>query len=222
MEKMPYQPELAVEPVMPAATVVAEAPCTSDWRAGLPTLAGTLVTLRELRASDAPSLFAALTSDEVTRLISPPPPTVDGFERFIAWSHRQREAGQYAAFAVVARGSDTAIGLFQMRSLEAGFGTAEWGFAIASEFWGSGMFLDGAKLAIEFAFEVIGIRRLEARSAVRNVRGNGALRKLGAVREGVLRKSFLRHGEFMDQALWTILADEWRESATDWISPVIH
>jgi ribosomal-protein-alanine N-acetyltransferase len=221
MEKMPYQPELAVEPGVPTAPV-ADPSFAADWRAGLPSLAGALVTLRELRASDAPSLFAALTSDEVTRLISPPPPTVDGFERFIAWSQRQREAGQYAAFAVVVRGSDTAIGLIQMRSLEAGFGTAEWGFAIASEFWGTGMFTDGAKLAIEFAFDVVGVRRLEARSAVRNLRGNGALKKLGAVREGVLRKSFLRHGEFMDQALWTILAEEWRESAAEWISPVIH
>ncbi len=221
MEKMPYQPELEVESGIPTAPV-ANPSFTGDWRAGLPSLAGTLVTLRELRASDAPSLFAALNTDEVTRLISPPPPTVDGFERFIAWSQRQREAGQYAAFAVVVRGSDTAIGLIQMRSLEAGFGVAEWGFAIASEFWGTGMFADGAKLALEFAFNVIGIRRLEARSAVRNLRGNAALKKLGAVREGVLRKSFLRYGEFMDQALWTILAEEWRESAAEWISPVIH
>jgi RimJ/RimL family protein N-acetyltransferase len=181
-----------------------------------------LVTLRELRASDASTLLAALINDEVTRLISPPPSTINGFERFIAWSRCQREAGQAAAFAIVARGSDAAIGLFQMRSLEPGFGVAEWGFAIAPEFWGSGMFVDGAKLVIDFAFSAIGVRRLEARSAVRNARGNGALTKLGAVREGVLRKSFLRHGELMDQALWTILADEWRDANTAWVSPVIH
>jgi RimJ/RimL family protein N-acetyltransferase len=150
--------------------------------------------------------------EEVTRFISPPPTTVEGFERFIAWTHRQRAAGQYVCFAVVARGSDTAIGLFQVRSLEPDFGTAEWGFAIASELWGTGFFADGAQLMIDFIFETIGAHRLEARAALKNGRGNGALRKMGAVQEGVLRQSFLRNGEYLDQALWTILQDAWRDA----------
>ena len=48
------------------------------------------MTLRELRASDAPSLFAMLTTEEVTRFISPPPTTVEGFVKFIAWTIRER------------------------------------------------------------------------------------------------------------------------------------
>ena len=144
-----------------------------------------------MRASDAPALFAALTSEQVSRFISPPPATMEGFERFIGWAIRQRQAGQYVCFAVVPHGSDKAIGIFQVRSLEPAFGTAEWGFALASEFWGTGIFVDGAKLIVDFAFEVLGVHRLEARAALKNGRGNGALRKLGAVQEGVLRKSFL-------------------------------
>jgi ribosomal-protein-alanine N-acetyltransferase len=119
-------------------------------------------------------------------------------------------------FAVVARGSETAIGLFQVRSLAPDFGTAEWGFAIASDFWGTGFFTDGAQLVIAFAFDTIGTHRLEARAALKNGRGAGALRKIGAVQEGVLRKSFLRDGEYLDQALWTILQDEWREAKAVW------
>ena len=49
-----------------------------------------------------------------------------------------------------------------------------------------------------------------ASPAVGNGRGNGALRKIGAVQEGVLRRSFLRHGQYHDQVLWGILADDWR------------
>ena len=78
------------------------------------------------------------------------------------------------------------------------------------------MFVDGAKLMVDFAFEVLGVHRLEARAALKNGRGNGALRKLGAVQEGVLRRSFLRNGEYLDQALWTILQDEWLEAKTVW------
>jgi ribosomal-protein-serine acetyltransferase len=66
---------------------------------------------------------------------------------------------------------------------------------------------------MEFAFETVGVHRLEARAAVRNGRGNGALRKLGAVQEGILRKSFLRSGEYLDQMLWTVLDEDWRAKA---------
>jgi RimJ/RimL family protein N-acetyltransferase len=220
MEQMPYQSHL--EPTPARASLQAPVTTTGDWRTGVPCLAGNLVTLRELRASDAPSLFVALTSEQVSKFISPPPATIEGFGRFITWAIRQRQAGQYVCFAVVPRGSDIAVGIFQVRSLEPAFGTAEWGFALASECWGTGMFMDGAELIVDFAFDVLGVHRLEARSALKNGRGNGALRKLGAVQEGVLRRSFLRNGEYLDQALWTILQDEWLQAKTVWGSPVIH
>ena len=221
MEKMPYQAHLDQTPMaMPSA---APRTISTNWRDGLPLLTGSLVTLRELRQSDAQSLFAMLSSEEVSRFISPPPSTVEGFERFIAWTHRQRAAGQYVCFAVVPHGSDTAIGLFQVRARSSpGFGTAEWGFALGADFWGTGMFADGAKLVLDFAFDVVGAHRLEARAAVRNGRGNGALRKIGAVQEGVLRRSFLRNGEHLDQTLWSILAEDWRESKSVLGSGIVH
>jgi RimJ/RimL family protein N-acetyltransferase len=218
MEKMPYRSEMDVHASLqacPVQTSTGEVVST-DWQVGLPVLRGTGVTLRELRASDAPSLFAMLTTEEVSRFISPPPTTVDGFERFIAWTLRQRTAGTYACFAVTLAGTDTAIGIFQLRQLEPGFGTAEWGFAIGSPYWGCGAFQEGAELMIHFAFEVVGVHRLEARAAVKNGRGNGALRKVGAVQEGVLRKSFLKNGEYLDQVLWTILEEEWRQAKVVW------
>jgi RimJ/RimL family protein N-acetyltransferase len=208
MEKMPFR---ETEMMAPATAHQLSPVVTSDWREALPILAGEAFTLRELRVSDAPSLLAMLSTEEVARFISPPPTTVEGFERFIAWTQRERAAGNYICFGVVPNGMEHAIGLFQVRQLEPGFGTAEWGFALGSEFWGTGLFVEGARLVVNFAFNTVGVHRLEARAAVKNGRGNGALRKLGAVQEGVLRKSFLRNGEYLDQVLWTILDCEWSE-----------
>ena len=183
---------------------------TSDWKSGLPVMAASTFTLRDLQLEDAPSLLAMLTTEEVARFISPPPTTVEGFERFIIWAQNERRAGNYACFAVVPEGMTTAVGIFQVRSLEKGFTTAEWGFAIGSDFWGSGMFVEGARLVVDFAVDVIGVNRLEARASVANGRGNGALRKIGAVQEGVLRRSFVRNGVHHDQVLWGIVAEDWR------------
>jgi RimJ/RimL family protein N-acetyltransferase len=190
-----------------------------DWRAGLPTFVSPGFTLREVRVDDAPSLLGHLGVDEVARFISPPPTTVEGFQRFIGWCHRDRAAGLVACFAVVPAPAGVAVGVFQLRALERPappdrgdpiFQTGEWGFALGSAYWGSGLFLDSARQVLDFAFDHLGVRRLEARAAVVNGRGNGALRKTGAVQEGVLRRSFHRGGQFHDQVLWSILAEDWR------------
>jgi ribosomal-protein-alanine N-acetyltransferase len=216
MEKMPYRPALDTRVFQePSAQII-----STDWQHGLPVLNGTMVTLRELHTSDAASLFAMLTTEEVSRFISPPPSTVEGFERFIAWTLRQRTAGVYACFAVTLKGYTTAIGIFQVRETEPGFGTAEWGFAIGSPFWGTGVFQEGAELVLKFAFETLGVHRLEARSAVLNGRGKGALLKTGAVQEAILRKSFLHNGQYLDQALYSIIKDDW--CASQEVSRQVH
>jgi RimJ/RimL family protein N-acetyltransferase len=204
MERMPYQLEHHGN-FVPTAHLV-----TANWQRGLPALVGRTVTLRELRMDDAASLFALLTTEEVSRFISPPPSTVEQFERFIAWTLEQRLAGCYACFAVTVNGSDAAIGIFQVRQLDSCFDKAEWGFAIGSPFWSTGVFREGAELTLEFAFETLGAHRLEARAAVANGRGNGALKKIGAVAEAVLRKSSRRKDQYLDQVLYAIVDTDWR------------
>ena len=200
--------------VAPGRAAGKEPVAVPTWRASLPVLKGNGVTLRELRLSDAPSLLAFLNTEEVTRFISPPPTTVAGFERFIEWTHRERADGHYVCFGIVPDGYDQAVGIFQVRQLNASFQTAEWGFAMGSSFWGSGIFIESARAVVTFTFNIIGADRLEARSCVQNGRGNGALQKLGATREGVLRQSFLRNAEYHDQVLWAVVAADWRNWPT--------
>src|SRR4051794_12862897 len=145
MENMPYRSHLDT-----GAPETAGGAVTSAWQNGLPLLRGGLVTLRELRASDAASLCALLTTEEVARFVSPPPTTVEGFERFISWTQRQRVAGTYVCYAITIEGFDTAVGIIQVRQLEAGFGTAEWGFILGSAFWGTGVFQESAALVLDF------------------------------------------------------------------------
>jgi RimJ/RimL family protein N-acetyltransferase len=204
VEKMPFHEALIAVRGNESASVV-----SSDWQLQLPVLASKNVTLRELRLSDAPSLLAMLNTEEVARFISPPPTTIEGFERFICWAHTERHAGRFVCFVVVPSGKDSAIGLFQVRPLESGFKTAEWGFCMGSPFWGTGVFVEAARMVLDFTFAEIGVHRLEARAAIRNGRGNGALRKLGASPEAILRGSFIRNGEILDQQLWSIIADNW-------------
>jgi len=220
IEKMPFRLELGLEAaVSPAEQQAAES--APAWWSGLPELKNDRVTLRDLRLSDAPSLFGMLSTDEVRRYVSPPPSDVAGFERFIEWALAERRTGRYLCFAVVPTGYDVAIGIFQVRQLDPAFTTGEWGVALGSQFWGTGVFEAGARMMIDYLFDELGLRRLEARAAVKNGRANGAARKVGAVPEGVARQGLFCRGQYHDQVMWSILADDWRQSQVD-ERPIVH
>lgn len=192
-----------------------------DWRRSLPVLTSEDVVLREVQLADAATLARLMTMPEVARFISPPPPTVDGFERFIATSQRQRALGEGACFAVTLRDGGPPIGIFQIRMplplqpdialIGSPLSTAEWGFALSSECWGTGIFQQAAALILEFAFDLVGVRRLEARCALNNGRGQRALAKVGATAEGILRQGLLAADGPLDQVLWAIVDRDWRQ-----------
>jgi RimJ/RimL family protein N-acetyltransferase len=189
--------------------VLTQTAAATSWKERSPVLSADGLALREITHEDAAPLLTLLGSDDVSRFMSPLPPTPDSFGRFVAWNHEQRALGVSFCFVVIPDGIDSPVGIFQMRSLESAFVTAEWGFAVGSPFWGSGLFANAARLVLDFAFGTVGVRRLEARACAENRRGNGALRKLGATPEGVLRRSFLWHGKYYDQVLWSLLDSDW-------------
>jgi RimJ/RimL family protein N-acetyltransferase len=181
----------------------------AEWRAALPTLAGDRLTLRELRASDADALYAELNTAEVRRFMWAPPPNAAAFVQFIEWAHAERATGKYICYGIVPNGETAAAGVFELRQLQPGFWRGELGFVMASRLWGSGVFQEGATLLLDFAFGTVKVHRIEARAAVDNERGNAALQKLGALREGRLRDAFWRDERYVDQYLWAILDSDW-------------
>ena len=175
---------------------------------------GERVVLREVTPADAAGLYELISEDEdVSRHISKPPPSIVAFHGFISWCHRQRAAGDSLCFAIVPHGLEHAVGIIQIRRLALDFSIAEWGFAIGSMFWGTGVFVEAAALVAEFAFTTLGTYRLEGRAATANCRGNGALLKLGASSEAMLRGGLLRDDQPRDQFIWGLLAEDWRNRA---------
>ena len=222
MENMPYQSHLDTPASLPAPLSILPGDRRQRLAHGLPTLTAGDVSLRELRASDAPALFAALTSEQVSRFISPPPASVEGFERFIAWTIRQRQSGQYVCFAVVTAG----LG-HRDRHLPgplARTGVRDGGVGLRAGVGVLGHRHLRRRREADCRLRVRSARRAPARSA-RGAEERPRQRRAaetGAVQEGVLRRSFVRNGEYMDQALWTILHDEWIQAKTVWGCRVIH
>ena len=175
------------------------------WSEGLPQLEGERVRLRELRLSDAPALYRAVHVSEVVQQMWPPPSTLDAVERFIERTHVKRGLGQYICFGIVPGGETDVAGLFELRPLQPRFFRIELGYFLHPTWWGTGVFSEAARLIREFSFRELGVQRIEARVSVENPRGNAALRKIGARREGRLRAAFVHEGRYVDQYLWAIV-----------------
>jgi len=182
-----------------------------EWTHKVERLHGEVVDVREVIDADAPTLFEMLCDPQVAAYMSPPPPSVEAFRGFIAWAQRQRALGHGICFGIVPPGLESAVGIIQVRAQEPTWFTAEWGFAIGVAFWSTGAFFDAANLVADYAFERIGVRRLEARAMVTNGRGNGVLQKLGARPEGALASAFAQDGRYNPQFLWGLHVDDWRQ-----------
>jgi ribosomal-protein-alanine N-acetyltransferase len=193
----------------------------SRWRDELPTLTSRLVTLREPVSADLGPIVDLLSMSDATRFGLDEPTTDVAVKMFIDRAPLDRRAGLSFTYVVTLGASRQVVGLIQVRQLDVTFETAEWEMTLSTSARGIGAFLETARLVGSFAFGAVGVHRLEARTLLQNGRANGAMRKLGAVQEGLLRRSIRRGDEYVDQMLWSLLKEDWGEHWTS-IAPRVH
>ena len=138
------------------------------------------------------------------------PATREEWDSFIAQAFDAAAAGTEVPFVTVSHehgivGSTRYLALRpEHRSLEIG-----WTWLNPSA-WGTGANVEAKLLQLEYAFDVLGYRRIEFKTDALNERSRGALEALGASFEGVHRKHMLvRDGENRDSAWYAILDDDW-------------
>lgn len=177
--------------------------------------------MREPATPDLGELFDLLSLRDSTHFALDEPVTEVAVQQLIDRAIRERSAGTSFTYIITLASSRGLVGLLQVRQLDPMFEAAECECTVAPSARGTGVFMEVARLAGSLAFGTVGVHRLEARVLLDNGRASGALRKLGAVQEGVLRRSVRRHGEYLDQVLWSMLKDDWGDH---WMStaPRVH
>jgi ribosomal-protein-alanine N-acetyltransferase len=186
-----------------------------NWRHELPILTAKLVTLREPIPADLTALVTLLSGADASRF------GIDGDVQEIAVqglidrAPRERGTGLSFTYVITIAASRAVVGLVHVRQQDPTFESGEWEMTLAPHARGTGAFVEAARLVASFAFGSVGVHRLESRVLVQNGRANGALRKIGAVQEGILRRSIRRGNKYLDQILWSLLKEDWGDH---WIS----
>jgi RimJ/RimL family protein N-acetyltransferase len=180
-----------------------------NWRIELPLLSGRLVALREPKRGDSEALLALLSLPDATKFTLHGSSSSTAVQRLIDRAATERAAGTAFTYAITFAATGQVVGLIHVRQLDPLFEAAAWECTIAPDARGTGAFWEAAHLVASFAFMSVGASRLEARVDIGNGRAKAALRKVGAVEEGILRRSGRRGHQYIDQALWAVLKDTW-------------
>jgi ribosomal-protein-alanine N-acetyltransferase len=114
-------------------------------------------------------------------------------------------------FATILRSTGEAVGMTSYLDIRPEHRALEIGFTwVAREHQGTKVNPECKLLLMRHAFETLGCVRVQLKTDLRNVQSQGAIEKLGAVREGVLRKhAIMRDGYIRDSVFYSVTDDEW-------------
>jgi RimJ/RimL family protein N-acetyltransferase len=177
------------------------------------TLAGRHVRLEPLTLAHAPDLFSVVAADpSIWRwLPEAPPRTVAEMETLLSHKLARQAAGEVVLFTQVAlpaervAGSTTYLNISRRdRGLEIG---STW---LGRHWQRTGVNTEAKYLLLRHAFEDLGAVRVQLKTDARNRQSQAAIERLGAVREGLLRKHMLvDDGVLRDTVMYSFTDEEW-------------
>lgn len=175
-------------------------------------LAGTHVRLVPLSAEHLNDLFEAGKDPAIWTYMTAP---VFGIRKeaqaWLSGALSEMERGLQIAFAITLQPSGRAIGSTRFLNIRRKDRVLEIGWTwIGSKFQRSAVNTECKFLLLQHAFEELGAVRVEFKTDSRNIRSQKALERIGAVREGILRKHMiLKNGYIRDTVYYSIIDDEW-------------
>ena len=185
------------------------------WATPVP-LAGRHVRLEPLTLGHAEGLVEALGDDEVWRhLPAHRPRTTEAMRDYLTTLLHNQWAGHQVAWAQVEPGTGRVIGMTSYHDIDPqrralGIGHT----AIGRPWWRTGVNTEAKLMLLENAFDVLGAERVFWYTDIRNERSQQAIARLGAVREGVLRRHRPRpDGTWRDTVVFGMTVDEWPAAA---------
>jgi [ribosomal protein S5]-alanine N-acetyltransferase len=180
-----------------------------DWKS-FPIVDAGRVRLRRINDDDVDSIYRIFSNPEVMRYWSTPPlpnkhaailhvrGTKDAFnsQRMINWGIARRE-------------NDLLIGTCTLFNFNFGSRRAELGYALDRACWGQGFMQEALSALVDYAFDELGLHRLEADVDPRNIGSVRTVERLGFQQEGYLRQRWQVAGEIQDALFFGLLKADW-------------
>ena len=174
--------------------------------------AGRGLELRPLNLRDARVLFVLVEAnrDRLRRWLPWPDAThhPDDIRSFIKRVRSQARAGTGLSYGLWCR--EHLVGVASFTWIDRSNGSAAIGYWLAQEAEGQGLMTAAVKALLRHGFRTLQLNRIEIRAGVRNHRSRAVPRRLGFRHEGTLRQVERLGDRFVDHAVYSLLAPEWK------------
>ena len=166
--------------------------------------------IRVVETRDLPDLLEINSTDEVTRYV--PYKTWGSTADSEAWFERMatlQSSGTAVQLVLALRDSGRVIGACLIFAFDEVSLRAEIGYVLGVRDSGRGYMAEAVSAVVAFAFEELGMRRLEATIDPRNGASVKLIERMGFNHEGTRRQRVLMKGTLVDQSLYGCLRDDW-------------
>ncbi|MFC5069850.1 GNAT family N-acetyltransferase [Flaviflagellibacter deserti] len=186
-------------------TVVRRRMPASDLPAAVP-LEGQTIRLEPLDDSHIPGLTEAASDERIWGY------SVRGdTATYLDTARKAMADGEAVSFVVIEKATCRVLGMSRLFEIDATHKRLELGYTwYIPEVWGTRVNPEAKLLLLTHAFEDWGARRVQFKIHHANLRSQAAVKKLGAVQEGVLRAHMIQpDGSRRDSVVLSIIRDEW-------------
>jgi len=174
-------------------------------------LRGRWLTLEPIEERHAAGIFEAMQDEDVCRYLAWAPPKA--LDETLALVREARDAmarGVSIVYAQVWNETGRAIGSTRLIDVRPGDRQVEIGATFLDRaYWRTPANTESKYLFLRHCFETLGCVRVALKTDGRNVRSQEAIARLGATREGVLRRHMNVRGYQRDTVYYSILDEEW-------------
>ncbi|RIW38782.1 N-acetyltransferase [Bacillus salacetis] len=167
--------------------------------------------LREITVEDAQAIYENFSDDRVTEYYDLE--TFTDLSQAEALIHKLLSgftSREQVRWAITIKPEDLLIGTCGFHAIEKEHFKVEAGYELNPDFWGRGIMREALNAIFTYAFEQMGVNRIEAFYDPENDRSKNALEKCGFVYEGTQRKRFFEKGKFVDASLSSLLKEDFQ------------
>lgn len=180
------------------------------------TLEGNTVMLVPMETSHLDGLWEAGQNQSIWEFTSSKVSSKEDMKKVIEAAMVEREKGTQIPFIVLDKQTDKIVGSSRYLDISKAHKSLEIGWTWYSPvYWRTGVNTETKLLLLQYAFEKMEVNRVQFCTDSRNVRSQNAIARLGAQREGVLRKHrMIADGYIRDTVVFSIIKEEWPQIKT--------
>ena len=178
----------------------------------------------EVQLTNERLVLRPFREDDVSRLYEAVRESIAEISPWLSWCHRDysieesrdfissrvqaADSGEWYSFGVFEKDTEKFLGGVGLNFINRVHRMGNLGYWVRTSETGRGIATEAARLMARFAFEHVGLHRVEIVAALKNIPSQRVAAKTGAVREGVLRNRLLIGGVSQDAMLFSLIPED--------------